>query len=77
DIECTDPLGQTLLHIAADNGHLGVAELLLERGARIAARSKQQETPLTRAAFNGQEDVVRLLLDKGADIKDCDEDGYT
>ncbi|KAL1725754.1 hypothetical protein EV714DRAFT_277198 [Schizophyllum commune] len=68
---------ETVLHLAAEHGHSGVAKLLLERGARIAARTEQQNTPLIVAARNGQEDVIRLLLDKGADIEDCGKDGNT
>ncbi|KAI5822595.1 ankyrin repeat protein, partial [Schizophyllum commune Tattone D] len=65
------------LHLAAKHGHSGVAELLLERGANIAARTRWQDTPLTLAAHNDKEDVVRLLLEKGADIENCDKDGCT
>ncbi|KAL1725544.1 hypothetical protein EV714DRAFT_287822 [Schizophyllum commune] len=72
-----DKDGCTSLHRAAGRGHRGTVSLLLDRGARIAARIEEQETPLMLAACNNHEDVVCLLLTKGADIDDCDKDGWT
>ncbi|KAL1712198.1 hypothetical protein EV715DRAFT_214140 [Schizophyllum commune] len=77
DIEDCNEGGYTSLHLAALNQNLDVVNLLLERGAHIAARTKQLDTPLTLAASDGRENVIRLLLDKGADIEDCNEGGYT
>ncbi|KAL1750258.1 hypothetical protein FB107DRAFT_294676 [Schizophyllum commune] len=72
-----DKDGCTSLHRAAGRGHRGTVSLLLNRGARIAARTEEQETPLMLAACNNHENVVCLLLTKGADIDDCDKDGWT
>lgn len=58
--------GETLLMIAAANGHLAVAELLLSRGAEVDRGDDYENTPLMRAAARGRLEMVRLLLRHGA-----------
>jgi len=76
--------GMTALSFAAKYGHLRVAELLLDAGADVEAKSdafgdwwivrrEKGRTPLIWAAAGEdcprtQERMCRLLLDKGADI---------
>ena len=76
--------GMTALHFAAQYGHLRVAELLLDAGADIEAKSdafgedwivrtEKGRTPLIWAAAGRdcprmQERMCRFLLDKGADV---------
>ncbi len=76
--------GMTALHFASQYGHIRVAELLLEAGADIEAKSdafgdewivrtEKGRTPLTWAAAGRdcprmQERMCRFLLDKGADV---------
>ncbi|KAL9084164.1 MAG: hypothetical protein Q9165_008212 [Trypethelium subeluteriae] len=76
--------GMTALHLAARYGHLRVAEILLEAGADIEAktdafgddwvvRTEKGRTPLIWAAAgrdcpHKQERMCRFLLDKGADV---------
>jgi uncharacterized protein len=57
-----------VLKIAAELGHLGVVELLLDRGAKIEATDDLGQRPLLSAARYGRTDVVRLLLDRGAEL---------
>lgn len=54
--------GFTPLHLAAKSGHADVACLLLEAGARPAARTSQKRTALHLAALEGNETVVNALL---------------
>jgi len=66
-------LTETLLHTAAANGHAGVVELLIQRGADVNALQSNQTsrvTPLLKNVFRengGDEKIVRLLLEAGAD----------
>ncbi|XP_076366892.1 uncharacterized protein LOC143255313 isoform X2 [Tachypleus tridentatus] len=64
----TDWLGTSPLHIAAQNGHVSTAELLLRAGISRDARTKVDRTPLHIAAQEGHLDIVELLLKHGADV---------
>lgn len=57
----------TPLHLAAEDGSLEIAKLLLDHGANIAAQDSSKRTPLDRAADHGHPDVVKLLVERGAD----------
>lgn len=63
------PKGDTLLMLAAYNGHAETVATLIARGANPDARNERGQTPLGGAAFKGHDDVVKLLLDHGADAK--------
>jgi hypothetical protein len=52
--------------LAAENGHAGIVQLLLEAEADVEA-ADYGRTLLTYAAENRHEDIVKLLLEKGAD----------
>ena len=58
--------GRTAIHFAAVMGRSGLVDSLLERGARIGARSRTGATPLHDASA-GLPGIVRLLLERGAD----------
>jgi outer membrane protein assembly factor BamB len=63
--------GRTALLEACWKGHLGVARLLLERGANPSVREAFfGMTALTGALGAGNLELVRLLLDKGAEWAD-------
>ncbi len=52
---------------AAQNRHVELVKLLLNKGANVNYRSKSSNTALHVAALQGGPDTVRLLLKKGAD----------
>ncbi|KAI0875029.1 ankyrin repeat-containing domain protein [Hypoxylon argillaceum] len=56
------------LYIAAFVGLGKVAQILLERRARINARGGEHGSALHAASFLGHESVVKILLEKGAKI---------
>ena len=56
------------LFFAATHNKVGLAKLLLDRGAEIDARDVNQQTPLHKAAWNNSRAVAELLLDRGAKI---------
>ena len=65
DIEATDK-GQQAIHVAAGQGHVDIARLLLQHGASVSARDHDGRMPLHLAAFHGHTDMLELLLDHGA-----------
>jgi ankyrin repeat protein len=76
-LERVDQHGDRPLIGAARHGQLGVARLLIERGANINATGHGGSTALHNAAPQGREEVLALLLDKGADANSRDDDGMT
>jgi ankyrin repeat protein len=70
--------GFTLLNLAAKQGHVAVASLLLDKGADPNIATKDGVTPLHMAADNGHLELVRLLLDKGANLHNfTNQEGFT
>ena len=55
------------LFYAAEHNKVGLAKILLDRGAKIDARDSEKWTPLHFAAKNDSQAVAELLLDRGAD----------
>lgn len=64
--------GWTSLHIAARDGKVGLAKVLLKHNADPNSRDSVGQTPLHRAAFWGKLDICRLLLENGADFTAMD-----
>eukprot|EP00808_Paulinella_micropora_P001157 g26121.t1 len=60
-------LNETPLMEAAWRKHLGVAKLLLSRGARVNAQNIYGNSALILAAYHGNYELVELLLEYGAD----------
>ncbi len=54
-----------------------LARLLLDKGARVNARSQYGNAALTQAAAHGAVGVVRVLLERGADPNVCNRSGST
>ena len=70
--------GATLLTVAAIFGHDIVAAVLLEAGAEVNARNRQNgATALHAAAFLGHAEVVQTLLAGGADPSLASDNGGT
>ncbi|CAG9822554.1 unnamed protein product [Phaedon cochleariae] len=72
-----DWLGTSPLHLAAQNNHLEITEILLRAGISKDARTKVDRTPLHMAAYEGHLDIVETLLKHGADIDSKDLLGMT
>jgi ankyrin repeat protein len=66
------PGGMTALLLAARDGHLDAAKVLVEVGADVNLRDPNGLTPLMMALTNGQLDVAKFLLDHGADVSAAD-----
>ncbi len=65
------------LFYAAEHNKVGLAKILLDRGAKIEARDENQWTPLHWAAFFDSRAVAELLLDRGADYEARDYEQWT
>jgi ankyrin repeat protein/beta-lactamase regulating signal transducer with metallopeptidase domain len=60
--------GSTPLHGAVSNGHKGVVDLLIAKGAGVNTKDNYGETPLRIAAIHGRKDIMELLIAKGAKV---------
>lgn len=72
-----DDNGNTLLHIAAQNGNKRMVKLCLRRGAELNAQNMNGQTPLHFAYSYGYSDVGEYLVQKGADDSVKNKDGLT
>lgn len=77
DINTVNSSHETLLHVAAEYGHLSVIELLIRKGARLDLRDNKGHTALHRAASRGHTETVRALIQAGAPIYTLDLQGKT
>ncbi|XP_034073920.1 ankyrin-3-like isoform X26 [Gymnodraco acuticeps] len=69
--------GFTPLHIAAHYGNINVATLLMNRGAAVDFKARNDITPLHVASKRGNGNMVRLLLERGSKIDARTKDGLT
>ncbi|XP_070689060.1 CARD- and ANK-domain containing inflammasome adapter protein [Pempheris klunzingeri] len=77
DINIVNSSHETLLHLAAEHGHLSTIELLIRKGARLDLQDNKGHTALHRAASRGHSDIVRALIQSGAPIYTLDLQGKT
>jgi uncharacterized protein len=66
-IDMADTSGNTLLMLAAYNGHPDTVRALIDRGADVNRLNDRGQSPLAGVVFKGEDEVVRVLLDAGAD----------
>jgi ankyrin repeat protein len=64
------------LHLASANGHLKIAELLVQRGA-MSTFSITSKKPHLIEQQNGKVAIARLLIDHGANVHSADSNGWT
>jgi len=67
----------TPLHRASQNGHKGIVDLLISKGAQLEARTRLGMTPLYIAIYMQKEEIVKQLIDKGANVFSTRNDGET
>ena len=76
DVEAFEEDGTTALHLAAQNGHLEVLKMLLDK-ANIHAAKRGGATSLLLAAESGYVAVVTTLVHAQADIDAANDSGAT
>lgn len=67
--DLTDSKGDTLMILAAYNGHEPIVAGLVERGADVNRLNDKGQGALTCAVFRKNEALTRYLLNHGADPK--------
>jgi len=67
----------TPLMLAAREGHLDVARILVDAGADIDAGAGDGKTALAIAIFNGNYELASLLVDHDADVNEADAQRFT
>ncbi|CAG5135918.1 unnamed protein product [Candidula unifasciata] len=77
DLEARDALGATMLHVAAANGYMEVAEFLLDHHVSVDSRDNESWQPIHAAAYWGQLEILELLVQNGADLDAKTKNGET
>jgi len=75
-----DSAGQTVLHLATEEGKISLVQALLKHGrnVNIEERDSKGRTALYLASQLGNKEVAEILLKKGADVSAKESDfGYT
>jgi ankyrin repeat protein len=77
-VSATDARGTYPLHVAAEFGQTDAARVLLEYGADVALRDRENDaTALCWAAFFGRPAVAAVLLDAGSEPSPRNKHGLT
>ncbi|MDB6109982.1 MAG: serine/threonine-protein phosphatase 6 regulatory ankyrin repeat subunit C-like, partial [Pedosphaera sp.] len=74
-VNLTNWFGATPLLVAAQNGHVEVAQLLLAYQASVHARDPMGRTALHLAYLNGSKPLIELLINNHADVEAKDWSG--
>ena len=77
EVDHANDEGRTALHLAADNEHEDVVQVLIDAGADIEVRNNGGNSPLHFACRSGSLDSVKLLVRAGAGVRVTDNEGDT
>ena len=72
-----DQDGESILAVAAHEGHAAVVDALIAAGADVNAKNKDGLSPLMMAAGSNRVGAVRALVSKGAEVNATNNDGAT
>ncbi|MEW6745447.1 MAG: ankyrin repeat domain-containing protein [Planctomycetota bacterium] len=76
-LQALDSEKNTLLHVAARAGQVGVCKLLLDKGIPVDTGDREGSTALEVAASSGRIEVARLLLARKSNVKHHDANGWS
>lgn len=68
DIDISNSSKGTLLHVAAEHGHLSTIELLIYKGIPLNLQDDRGHTALHRATSRGPTEIVEALVQVAAPI---------
>ncbi|XP_064106002.1 ankyrin-3-like [Macrobrachium nipponense] len=68
DVNVTDGMDRTALHLAADRGHKDIVVMLIAKGCQVNSPDVEGRTPLHFAVESGDLDVVLALMTAGAEV---------
>eukprot|EP00466_Bigelowiella_natans_P003165 jgi/Bigna1/52930/estExt_Genewise1Plus.C_130129 len=77
DPDTVDKHGNTVLHIACQNGHKRMIKVCLRWGANLNAQNMEGQTPLHFLFNYHYEDLGSYLISKGADDSICNNFGFS
>jgi len=77
DIKARNSNGGTLLHFAAINKNVGVAEFLISAGMDVDIKGERNSTALNVAACAGNVEVAKFFISKKADVNAKTSDDIT
>ncbi|MDR1565766.1 MAG: ankyrin repeat domain-containing protein [Treponema sp.] len=77
DVNATDSLGRTPLHLAAENRDSNLAVFFIALGARVNALDRQDRIPLDISAEKMDAATARVLASGGSDIHHSPQGGGT
>ena len=69
--------GDTSLTVASKNGHFPIVKYLIDKGASLDLRNKNEDTALILAANYNHADVARFLVENGANVNAIGSYGST
>ena len=67
----------TVLHSAVCNGHIHMAQVLIDAGADVEATDEKGRLPIHWASSSGALAIVKMLVDAGAGVRARDNEGAT
>ncbi|KAG9853157.1 purine and uridine phosphorylase, partial [Aureobasidium melanogenum] len=68
DIDVLSRVYGDALDIAAEEGHVKIVQMLLDRRPEVIAEGEVYGSALAAASYEGHDDVVQMLLDRDADV---------
>ena len=77
DLNHQDSGNCTVLHIAVQQEHADVVQVLIDAGADIEAKDDEGHSPLHLASISGELTTVKVLVKAGADVRATDACGNT
>lgn len=69
--------GETALFVAAREGNLEIAQLLISEDADVNEKDEDGFTPIYWASLRGNTEILKLLISEGADVNSKNADGET